>query len=1005
LAGEAEKAVPRTSTPPLKPNFINFGYIQSETILPHVRWNAMTHLGTLFVDFLSDGSLQNPSAFTGRSSLLKSGGAAQASGVKVILVVRNDEFLESVLNTVMQSASLRATLVNNVKNLVLADAYCQGVSFDFEFSWSTATRDGISAFLAAMRTALPAPYEISVYTHAIYSSTMWNVAAITPNIDYMLYSTYDWGSGNNAHAIDDWNSCMPYIDDYIAAGLPPEKMVLVWASYARRWTGITTYNATGSSPSSRGFTDGLYDVTLRNNYGGPFTNNYVTGDEIGWYTYNDGTNNYVVTWNTPESLEYKIRSALSMPMSTGSVSNGQRLGGVGWWSLMWMAETTSYNPIAGATQSRTRTYPHIYQLCEEILSNPGDMTYTFEGFEYSDPRWTDPNESPDESGDTDDDSARTLVTSPAGTGKPASTTNAMRLTFDFEAASGNRLLFRHELLNSDINTGVTDVNATVCRVEANTRFICPVYVAANYSPRTIRMALVDSLRQVEVSPPVTLATTGWQTLTWDINDPAQIVAYNTNEPALVDGNGVLNTAGGGARDIGFLGFVIEGGGAGSGQVTFDELSYTHRNPGGVNYVVNEFRYNGATTEFVEIKGPAGAIPAGTELRFYNGADGSVLSTVSLGGQIIPASGLFVVGDTGVPNVNLVPAGWGAAANIPTTDPSAIQIYNTTTANVYDSVVYEAMGGIDDLRRTQTRGVSAEGWGWLGEIGPGTSSSGVPYTMGRYPDGNDTNVNARDFSFMTASPGAPNGGSITATTTYNFSSAPANASTTYQSFTVQASAVGASPSGGNVHRCVDTSGGGQQSFIGDAALGAGGSGFTVTGEIYIPGSGEPAQAIGVGICGSQGSTFFTSSPDASGYETGYWIIYENVAGVGMNDGRPDHAAVFEFVWATNDRMDSVPVSFLGSATRAATGAPNGGWATFLLTVDPNRPSGDRLIAQINGVDVYRGNIPTGGPVSGAVQFGFRENHTGAPVSTEGTWVDNVRVSLVSFPVSVSSFQVE
>jgi hypothetical protein len=105
------------------------------------------------------------------------------------------------------------------------------------------------------------------------------------------------------------------------------------------------------------------------------------------------------------------------------------------------------------------------------------------------------------------------------------------------------------------------------------------------------------------------------------------------------------------------------------------------------------------------------------------------------------------------------------------------------------------------------------------------------------------------------------------------------------------------------------------------------------------------------------------------------------------------------------MDSVPVSFLGSATRAATGAPNGGWATFLLTVDPNRPSGDRLIAQINGVDVYRGNIPTGGPVSGAVQFGFRENHTGAPVSTEGTWVDNVRVSLVSFPVSVSSFQVE
>ena len=664
-----------------------------------------------------------------------------------------------------------------------------------------------------------------------------------------------------------------------------------------------------------------------------------------------------------------------------------------------MAETSSYNPIAAATQSRTRTYPHLYQLCDEVLGQPGNRAHVFEGFEASDPRWADPNESPDTTGDTDGDSADVLVASPGGTGRPPSTTNAMRLTFDFENASGNRLFYRHEVLNSNVNTAVTDIHATVCRVDANTRFTCPVYVAANYSPRTIRMALLDGSRQVEVSPPVTLSTPGWQTLTWNINDPAQIQAYNTNEPAFLDGNGVLDTAGGGARDIGFLGFVIEGGAAGSGQLTFDELSSNHRNPGALDYTINEFRYSAAASEFVEIKGPAGAFPAGTELRFYNGADGAVLSSVMLGGVTVPADGLFVVGDTGVPNVDLVPTGWGAADNIPNLDPSAIQIYSTATGNVYDSVVYEAMGGLDNLTRPQTHQVTGEGWGWVGEVAAGTNSAGVAYTMGRWPDGADTDINERDFSSMGASPGVPNGGAITlpAGASYSFNSAPTTAYTAFQSFAVGASGVGASPSGGNVHRCVDTGGGGQQSFIGDAALGAGGKGYTVTGEIYIPAGTDPAQAIGLGICGSQGTNFFTGTPDASGYESGYWIIYENATGIAMNDGRPDHPGSFEVVWASNDNMDGNKVTFLGSALRTAVGAPNGGWTTFMLSVDPARPAGNQLIVRINNTDVYRGSIPAGGPSSGAFMAGFRENHTGAPAANEGAWIDNIRIRSAGFAV--------
>lgn len=222
--------------------------------------------------------------------------------------------------------------------------------------------------------------------------------------------------------------------------------------------------------------------------------------------------------------------------------------------------------------------------------------------------------------------------------------------------------------------------------------------------------------------------------------------------------------------------------------------------------------------------------------------------------------------------------------------------------------------------------------------------------------------------------------------------------TFQAFSVQnpvSAGLPASPSGGYVHRCVDTTGGGVISVIGDAYLGYDGNGYFVSGEIYIPTSTDPAQAIAIGICGHQGSNFFsTSAEDSSSYESGYWLIFENRSGVGLNDGRPDHPDVFEFVYATNDNMDGEKVTLLGSATRASTGAASGAWTTFDFKIDPNAVSGNRLIAHIKDADVYCGNIPSGGPISGAFQIGFRENHAGGPASNEGTWIDNIYIRSVT-----------
>ena len=996
------------AVPVIGNDFIVFGYQQSSAV-ENLRWHALTHIGILFVYFDSNGNLTSTSNFTGRDASFKAGGAAEAAGVKIIMVVCSfDDAPGGIIEQVMTTPAKRATLINDIKTILMADSYAQGVSMDIEFSWGSTVRDGVTAFFQELRAALPSQYEISVYTNAILSTSQWNFNAttgITPNIDYMLYSAYDWATGTTAHAITDFNNCISptRIQGYLNAGLPPEKLVLTMSTYAGRWAGTNVYNGVGGARTAIGFTDGMYDTTLNTSYGGPYTNNYVTGDESAWYTYNDGSTDYTVTWDDTETLEYKIRHALAL-QDSAYPWQGRRIRGVGFWSLYWLMETSSWEPISGTSVTRTRMYPHIYQLCEEIFKTPGNRHFLIEGYEGLDWRWRDPNESPDTTGDTDSDSARSIIAKPSGAGAPANSTNAMKVTFDFEGATNNRIFFRHEVL-AHPTSHIVDINAVAAVFDANNAISVYLYTPSAIANYQLRMVVMDSNKQLEKSDPYTLNDSGWRLIEWDLTNASTIHGYTTSEPAFNSGDGVLDTAGAGARDISFIGFIVEGNGTtnvSTAYIVLDELAYEHRNPGGKNYKINEFRYNDISKEFIEIYGPAGAFPANFQIRLF--ASDASSSIISLGGQSIPNDsggyGYFVVGDPGVPNVDYSTGFSASTQDLKVTEPSAIQLWDSNTGCVYDSVVYIAFGGLKDLIRKQTLGVTGNGYPWCGDVAPGTDAATTPYTFGRYPDGADTFINNKDFSFMPASPGAANGNSITTfPTNYNFTSAPSKPFQTFQSFTVSdpvSAGLPASPSGGNVHRSCDTTGGGVMSVIGDAALGASNTGYKVSGEIYIQPSSDPVQSSGIGICGRQGSSFFTnnSSLPSYGYESGYWVIYENASGAALNDGRADHPGVFEFVYATNDNMDGTPVTLLASKTLADLSITAGTWTTFSMWIDPNASASNRLVVKMNNTVVYQGDIPTGGPTSGAFQVGFRENHAGAPVAKEGTWIDNVTIDNIS-----------
>lgn len=1017
----------RATTPSIDPGFIVFGYVQSESILPGVRWNALTHVGGNQITFTSAGHLN--SSISSRSSLLKTGGPAEAAGVKYVPVITSfDDAAGGVIETVMTDYTTggpKDTLISEIITQVTGDSYCAGVDFDIEFSWGSTVRDGIADMLTKLRSRLPAQYEISVYVNAIYRSSQWNAANLAATCNYVLFSGYDWATGNTPHAITDHNSDEPNINAWISAGITPEKFVYVISSYGRRWTGTTQYDVTGTGKASTGFPEGLFDTTLRNTNGGPFLYRYQRGDEAAWHTYTVGSTNYTVTWDSEEALEYKLRSTTSF---TSGANAGRRLGGVGYWSLLWMqvgysslttaANAKSTDPITGTVAyglDYMRTYPHVYQLSQEILSPPGTVRQVFDKFEYLEPHWDGftnadaaNRQSPDNIG-VNTSSARSIQNARAGGGKPPNTTRAMEVSFSF-SSNPAKMFFRHELLGDDTSPAVIDTHAADAKFSRYNAINAYVWVGGSgYPGDTVRLAVVDGSRQLEASPQYSLATPGWNLFTWDLADstPGNINGLTTAEPALLSGNSVIN--GNGPRDIGFMGFIVErsGSGAASGTLQFDELSYEPRTPNGANYKINEFRYNGSAGEFVEIKGPAGPFPTSLQLRFYNSADGSVLSSVPLGGNSVLWNGLFVLGDPGVANVSLTPSGWSDSANnIPDTAPSAMQLFDTSNNCVYDSVTYRAMGGLFGLSRKQTNGVTAKGYGWLGETGTGTNSAGDGPAFGRYPDGADSFVNENDFSLMWSTPGAANGGAILpGGATFFFDSTPGRPFQTYGAPVASPLAAGmpASPNGGNALRVVNNAGGGTEAYFGDAALGSGvlgySNGYVVSGQMYIPGGGEQAQALGVGFCARQGSTFFDSAPAGSGYESGYWLIYEQGA-VGLNDGQPSHSQQFQFVMARNDNMSSNRTTALGSNMTlpmiGITDLPaNGTWVTFRLRVDPtNIDINKRLIAQVNGADVYRGQIPSGGYTSGPVQLGYRLGSGGTVAANTGLWIDNLVISPIA-----------
>jgi hypothetical protein len=171
-------------------------------------------------------------------------------------------------------------------------------------------------------------------------------------------------------------------------------------------------------------------------------------------------------------------------------------------------------------------------------------------------------------------------------------------------------------------------------------------------------------------------------------------------------------------------------------------------------VINEVYYDSPGTDtgcFTEIKGPPGTNLDGYALVGINGVGGAEYATISLSGHTIPDDGYFVIAqDNTVQNYDMI-------------DPLADwQNANSGGGGQGDNVVLRLNGSTVDALGY---GVFTGSGVFAGEGEPAPDVLGS--SLGRYPDGIDTNNNYADFQeFANPTPGVTNGGGPGEPTVYD-----------------------------------------------------------------------------------------------------------------------------------------------------------------------------------------------------------------------------------------------
>ncbi len=317
------------------PDLTVYGYLAYwEADLATVQWDELTHLAIFNAEASSTGTLSNTSRWDIADEALA---LAAPYGVRVHLCVTN--FDTDSLRILLGSSTYRQALIDELASWV-ATTGVHGINIDFE----GVPGDRRAEMVTFTRDLEAAVGEVVLATPAVDWSDAWDYAQLTQHADlFIMGYGYHWGGSSYAGPTDPlyagsgtvWSGIQSYslsrsVDDYLAKGADPSRVILGLPLYGMRWptSGNAVPSPTLGSGSSIFFDSAWAEAAVHGRNHEPDSDSTFThdGSEQIWYGDTD----------TVRSRIAYVRDATS-------------IGGVGFWALHYTDDPTFWQMVHDET--------------------------------------------------------------------------------------------------------------------------------------------------------------------------------------------------------------------------------------------------------------------------------------------------------------------------------------------------------------------------------------------------------------------------------------------------------------------------------------------------------------------------------------------------------------------------------------------------------------------------------------------------------------------------------
>lgn len=311
----------------------------------------LTHLGYFsltmdangkFIEFYTDGEADMGLRRLNSETFLDLGNTMLDSGKNVEIVIT--QFNHGDIVAFLKSQQAQQNFFNSLDNVLLAYPI-NGVNIDIETSQETneEIRNNMTRFIANLRTHLNTKYDhvqlsIDMYAGAAENKQIWDVAAIAPNVDYIIVMAYDFHRTSSQKAgpvaplfgdATEWESSINrYLQSFLQQA-PAEKILLGIPFYGYEWQTTSreatshTFPDTGATASYARVLDLLEkkeELDVQEHWNEEALSPYISYVEDGEI--------YVVYYENSRSISYKL-----------DYVNQLDLGGIAIWALGYESDS------------------------------------------------------------------------------------------------------------------------------------------------------------------------------------------------------------------------------------------------------------------------------------------------------------------------------------------------------------------------------------------------------------------------------------------------------------------------------------------------------------------------------------------------------------------------------------------------------------------------------------------------------------------------------------------